>query len=106
MVSNFHGSKPFCVRKPHLITNQDDQTEFICKGKQINNSVSVGLVASTALKTKSTLSVYHQNNTNNMTGLRVKRHLLTNSCGDVSPAVYCFSGLSEWEMPTDEFIVC
>jgi hypothetical protein len=54
MVSDFHVGKPVCGRKPHLITNQDDQTEFICKGKQINKSARVGLVASTALKTQST----------------------------------------------------
>jgi hypothetical protein len=34
MVYDFHGGKPACVRKPYLITNQDDQTEFICKGKK------------------------------------------------------------------------
>jgi hypothetical protein len=59
MVSDFHGGKPVCVREPHLITNQDDQTEFICKGKQINKSARVRLVDSTVLKTLSTLSVYH-----------------------------------------------
>jgi hypothetical protein len=37
--------------------------------------------------------------------LCVKQHLLTNSCGDVAPAVYCFSGLSKWEMPDDELII-
>ena len=105
MVSDFHGGKPVRVRKPHLITNQDGQTEFICKGKQIDKSARVGLVASTALKMQSTLLVYHQDNTNNMNGLRVKRHLLTNGCGDVAPACYCFSGLSEREMPKDEFII-
>jgi hypothetical protein len=31
-------------------------------------------VATTALKTQSTLSVYHQEDSNNMNGLRVKRH--------------------------------
>ncbi len=105
MVSDFHGGKPVRVRKPHLITNQDDQTEFICKGKQIGKSARVGSVASTALKTQTTLSMYHQNDTNNMNGLRVKRHLLTNGCGDVAPACYCFSGLSEREIPEDEFII-
>ena len=105
MVSKFHGGKPVRVRKPHLITNQDDETEFICKGKQVDNSSRVGLVATTALKTQSTLSVYHQEDTNNMNGLRVKRHLLCNACGDVAPACYCFSGLSEWEMPDDDFII-
>jgi len=89
----------------HLITNQDDQTEFICKGKQIDKTARVGLVASTALKMQSTLSMYHQDDTNNMNGLRVKRHLLTNGCGDVAPACYCFSGLSEREMPEDEFFI-
>jgi hypothetical protein len=33
IVSKFHDGKPVCVRRPHLITNQDDETEFICKGK-------------------------------------------------------------------------
>jgi len=50
MVSDFHGGKPVCVRKPQLITNQDDQTEFICKGTQINKSACVRLVASTTRK--------------------------------------------------------
>jgi hypothetical protein len=40
-----------------------------------------------------------------MNGLRVKRHLLSNACGDVAPPCYCFSGLSEWETPQDEFII-
>jgi hypothetical protein len=72
MVSDFHGGKPVRVRKPHLNKNQDDQTEFICKGKQIDKSAHVGLVASTALKTQSTLSVYHQDDDNKMNGSRVK----------------------------------
>jgi hypothetical protein len=97
IVSKFHGGKPVRVRRLHLITNQADKTEFICKGKQVNNSSCVGLVATTALKMQSTLSVYHQDDSNNMNGLRVKRHLLCNACGDVAPACYCFSGLSEWE---------
>ena len=105
MVSKFHGGKPVHVRKPHLITNQDDETEFICKGKQVDNSSRVGLVATTALKTQSTLSVYHQEDTNNMNGLQIYCHLLCNACGDVAPACYCFSGLSEWEMPEDDFII-
>ncbi len=33
MVSNFHGGKPVRVRKPHLITNQDNQTELVRKEK-------------------------------------------------------------------------
>jgi hypothetical protein len=79
MVSKFHGEKPVCVRSPHLITNQDNETEFICKGKQVDKSSRVGLVATTALKTQSTLSMYHQDDSNYMTGLRVKRHLLGNN---------------------------
>ena len=49
--------------------------------------------------------MYHQDDSNNMNGLQVKRHLLCNACGDVAPACYCFSGLSEWEMPEDDFII-
>ena len=40
-----------------------------------------------------------------MNGLRVKQHLLTNGCGDVAPACYCFAGLTEREMPDDEYII-
>jgi hypothetical protein len=105
VVSKFHGGKPVCVRSPHLITNQDNETEFICKGKQVDKSSCVGLVATTALKTQSILSMYHQNDSNNMNGLQVKHHLLSNACGDVAPACYCFSGLSEWKMPQDEFVI-
>jgi hypothetical protein len=105
MVFKFHGGKPVRVRSPHLITNQDNETEFICKGKQVDKSSHVGLVATTALKTQSTLSIYHQDDSNNVNGLWVKRHLLSNACGDVAPACSCFSGLSEWEMPQDEFII-
>jgi hypothetical protein len=105
MVSKFHGGKPVRVRSPHLITNQDDETEFISKGKQVDKSSHVGLVATTALKTQSTLSMNHQDDSNNVNGLRVKRHLLSNACCDVAPACYCFSSLSEWEMPQDEFII-
>jgi hypothetical protein len=104
MISKFHGGKPVRVRSSPLITNQDNETEFICKGKQVDKSSRVGWVATTALKAQSTLSMYHQDDPNNMNGLRVKRHLLSNACGDVAPACYCFSGLSEWEMPQDEFI--
>jgi hypothetical protein len=60
MVSKFHGGKPVSVRKPHVIPNQDDETEFISKGKQVDNSSRVGLVATTALN--------HQNDSNNMNG--------------------------------------
>jgi hypothetical protein len=105
MVPDFHGGKPVCVRRPHLITNQDDETNFICKGKQVNKFSHVGLVATTAPKTQSTLSMYHQGDSNNMNGLQVKCHLLSNACGDVAPACYCFSGLSEWEMPEEDFII-
>jgi hypothetical protein len=65
----------------------------------------VGLVATTAIKMQSTLLMYHQDDSNNMNGLRVKRHLLSNAFGDVAPACYCFSGLSKWETPQDEFII-
>ncbi len=104
-VSKFHCGKPVHVRKPHLITNQDNKTDLCCKGKQVDNFSHIGLVATTALKTQSTLSVYHQDDSNNMNGLQVKCHLLCNACSDVAPSCYCFSGLSEWEMPEDDFII-
>jgi hypothetical protein len=105
MISDFHDGKPVCVRKPHLITNQDDETEFICKGKQVDKSSRIGSVATTALKLQSTLSMYHQDDSNNVNRLRVKQHLLTNAIGDVATAYYCFSGLTEWKTPEDEFII-
>ncbi len=35
----------------------------------------------------------------------VSWYLLTNGCGDVAPACYCFAGLTEREMPDDGFII-
>jgi hypothetical protein len=88
------------------MTNQDDKTEFTLKGKQVDKSSRIGLVASTiALKLQITLSVYHQDDSNSMNGFCIKQHLLTNACGDVPSECYCFSGLTEWEMPEDEFII-
>jgi hypothetical protein len=72
MVSDFCDRKPVCVRKSYLITNQDDETEFICKGKQVDKSSIIGLVVTTTLKLQSTLSVYHQDDSNNMNRLSVK----------------------------------
>jgi hypothetical protein len=72
LVSDFHDGKPVCVRKPHLISNQDDKTEFICKGKQVDKPSRIGLVASTALKLQSTLSEYHEDDSTNMNKLQVK----------------------------------
>ena len=40
-----------------------------------------------------------------MNGMRVKRHLIVNGKGDSAAACYCFSGLTEREMPNDSFII-
>lgn len=105
LVSEFHGGKSIRVRKPHLITNQDDCTFFICEGVQPDNSSEIGLVATSALADKSTSSIHHSEDSNKMNGLRTKLHLLMNAAGDSAPPCFCFAGLSDTEMPDDKFIV-
>ena len=105
LVCEFHGNKPVRARPPHLIFNQDDTTDYICKGTQPEKSSKVGLVSKASLHSKHTKSTYHMDNSNNMNGRRVKQHFISNGVGDCAPPVYCFCGLTKYEMPTVDFIV-
>ena len=105
MVCAFHGNKPVRVRPQHLILNSDETTDYICKGLQPDNDTDVGLVSTASFQSSGTSSIYHHEDSNKMNGMRVKRHLITNALGDVAPLCYCFSGLTEREMPQDDFII-
>ena len=104
MVCAFHGGKPVCVRPAHLIFNQDDQTFFIAQGVIPGNKSEWGLVATSSLKSSGTNSIYHHEDSEKFNGIRVKRHLLVNGRGDTAPPVYCFSGLTDRDMPHNDFI--
>ena len=105
MVCDFHGGKPVRCRPSHDIFNQDDQTEYITLGKQPKKSSKCGLVATSSLQSSGTHAIYHGEDSNKMSGQRVKRHLIVNGKGDTAPACYSFSGLTEREMPNHTFLV-
>ncbi|KAL7536957.1 hypothetical protein ACHAXR_007505 [Thalassiosira sp. AJA248-18] len=100
-----HGNKPVRVRPPHCVVNSDDTTEFICKGIQPKKSKEIGLIAHSAFQSKSTLSIHHKEDSNKMNGQRIKRHLISAGTGDTAPPVICVAGLTEYEMPVEDFIV-
>ena len=105
MVCAFYGTKNVKCIKSHYVTCQDDTTNFICLGTQPERSSEVGLVSRASLQARGTLSLHHHEDSNKMNGMRVKKHCISNAAGDVAPICICISGLSEWEMPEDDFIL-
>ena len=105
LVSKFHGNRPVRARPPHLIFNSDDTTDYICEGTQPNNSSEWGLAGTSALPNSGTLSFKHKDNSKKMSGRRIKRHFISGGRGDSAPPVYIIAGLSEYEMPNDDFLV-
>ena len=105
MVSVAHGGRPVRAIHPWNIFNSDDTTDFIQRGKHIDKSKEIGLVSTASLHSSSQSSTYHKEDSTNMDGLRCKRFLLTNGVGETAPPVYCFGGLTDDEMPEEDFIV-
>ena len=104
MVQNFY-DKPIRVRDPALILNQDDTTDYFCEGLQrFVSAEKIGIVAKSAMHNKHINSLHHLEDSGKMNGMRCKRTLLINARGDAAPPVYTFPGLTEKEMPTEEFI--
>lgn len=103
MVSDVYGNKPIQFSPPHLIINADETTMFITQGTQPNNSKTIGLVAKSALAGKDRLSICHAENTKKMNGMRVKRMLITNACGDVSVPVITIK-VTRHEMPNHDVL--
>lgn len=104
MVQNFY-DKPIRVQDPALILNQDDTTDYFCEGLQrFVSAEKIGIVAKSAMHNKHINSLHHLEDSGKMNGMRCKRTLLINARGDAAPPVYTFPGLTEKEMPTEEFI--
>ena len=105
MVSDFHGNRPVRARSPYLIITVDDTQDFATEGTQPARSSEMGLVSKSGLSNSRTLSIKHVDDSSKMDGRRVKRHFMANGAGDSAPPVYIISGLTEYEMPNDDFLV-
>ena len=88
-----------------LIVTVDDTTDKACLGIQTDGSSGIGFVATSALGDARMRSVKSVNNSKINDVLRIKRHFMGNGCGDTAPAVYVISGLTEHEMPNNDFLV-
>ena len=104
LVSIGHGDKPVRARSPHDILNQDDTTLFICVGLQPNKCSEWALVTSASLNNRKSYSIHEVENSNKMNGLRIKIHFLTNAAGHVADICISVSGLTDRDMPNDDFI--
>ena len=105
MMKEIHGGRPIRVVDPSYVINEDCQTQYLTLGRQDDDSNSIGLVSSASLVNSRTRSTYHREDSNKMSGMRVKRHLIMNARGDTAPAVYSFNGLTDAEMPGDQDII-
>ena len=105
MMKEIHGGRPIRVVDPSYVINEDCQTQYLTLGRQDDGSNSIGLVSSASLVNSRTRSTYHREDSNKMSGMRVKRHLIMNARGDTAPAVYSFNGLTDAEMPGNQDII-
>ena len=104
LVSAYHGNKQVMSQEPHLIFNCDDETSYICEGIQLKQGSKYGLVPTSSLEHQRTDSIYHQEDSNRMNGRCVKNHFMTNALGDSALAIITTTGMSERELPKDNFI--
>ena len=76
MMKEIHGGRPIRVVDPSYVINEDCQTQYLTLGRQDDDSNSIGLVSSASLVNSRTRSTYHREDSNKMSGMCVKRHLL------------------------------
>ncbi len=65
----------------------------------------MGLVSKSGLSNSRTLSIKHVDDSSKMDIWKVKRHFMINGTSDSVPLVYIISGLLEYEMLNDDFLV-
>ena len=98
MVSDVYGNKPIQFAPANLIVNADETTKFITQGTQPSNSRTIGLVSQAAYCGRDSFAICHREDSKQNNGLRIKRMLITNMCGDVAPPVLTVK-VSRHEMP-------
>ena len=97
------GGAPIWAVKPQLLFSTDDTTTFIFDGKDGKKGKWV-FASDTAVKNRGTSSIYRQEKVNIMNGLRVKVTFTFSAAGMTAPLFITISGVSEDEMPDEEFL--
>ena len=103
MYSDVVGNKPIQCIPPQFIINADETTIFITQGVQPSNSRTVGIVSKSAVAGKDKLSICHSESSKKMNGMRIKRMLITNACGDVAVPVITIK-VTRQEMPNHDIL--
>jgi hypothetical protein len=92
-------------QNPHLLLGVDDTTDYACEGIQPERSTEWGLVGTSSLSSARTFAIKQVDKSKKMDGTRIQRHFMGSGGGNSAPAVYIISGLTEYKMPNDDFLV-
>eukprot|EP00984_Skeletonema_dohrnii_P032677 scaffold27202_cov108-Skeletonema_dohrnii-CCMP3373.AAC.2 len=97
------GGAPIWVVRPDLLFSTDDTTAYIFDGKAGKEGKWV-LASDRGVKNSGTSSIYRTEKVNMMNGIRVKITFTFSGAGMTAPLFITVSGLSEEEMPDDDFL--
>jgi hypothetical protein len=103
LVKRARGGAPIWAVKPQLLFSTDDTTTYIFDGKAGEKANWV-VASDTAVMNRGTQAIYQQEKVNMMNGLRVKVTFTFSGAGMTAPLFITVSGVSEEEMPDDEFL--
>ena len=103
LVRRARGGAPIWAIRPQLLFSTDDTTAYIFDGKAGKEGKWV-FASDTAIRNRGTQSIYRQEKVNMMNGVRVKVTFTFSGAGMTAPLFITVSGLSEEEMPNDEFL--
>jgi hypothetical protein len=103
LVRRARGGAPIWAIRPQLLFSTDDTTAYIFDGKADKKGKWV-FASERAIKNRGTQSIYRQEKVNMMNGVRVKVTFKFSGAGMTAPLFTTVSGLSEEEMPNDEFL--
>ena len=103
MVSKSLGDTPVYPLAPQLITSTDDTTEYVFDGSKPKEPKFV-LCSKSSIADSGTNAIYCGDDCSSMNGLRVKLTYTVTAAGNCFPLVVTIAGLSEYEMPDDEFM--
>ena len=103
LVRRARGGAPIWAIRPQLLFSTDDTTTYIFDGKEGKQGKWV-FASERAIKNRGTQSIYREEKVNMMNGIRVKVTFTFSGAGMTAPLFITVSGLSEEEMPNDEFL--
>ena len=103
LMKKARGGAPIWAVQPDLLFSTDDTTTFVFDGKLGKNG-KWKVASDTAVKNSGTNALYKTEKISFMNGVRVKITFTYTGAGMTAPLFITVSGLTEEEMPDDEFL--